>query len=203
MARKKKQKEIETTTIGYTGTIITSVRYGDKTIYKSKHKNEGTRKLFDFLARCACGLYAEADPLRPQFIGLFNAGNAGETIPSDFDPIAALTDENNVLYNAGVIYKETPIPAPVSGNTTGMNITLEFMIPFTQLDVNKDINLCALYPSAITADGSAIDEPVAYFIVRDSDHPESFGNLLPDNATSLTANKYNLFVQWVMTFDNN
>ena len=204
MINKKKSTDLVT----YRGKVNVQVRKGKKVISTSTFHNEGTKYLFEFLAKCLKGDYQQVESLRPKFIKLYSAGAEG-------DPIPEITSDSfnidNIISLTTPIYSSNPNTEYVgedSDLTASYATTFKFVIPFSQLNLMREgvrvpVNLIALYSQQ---QKDTLGSPSMYILVTEKvNNIEVLGNLITSNFYSSDLseqNQYNLFIEWITTFKN-
>jgi hypothetical protein len=139
----KIQQVTNTTNIKYEGKVVVSIVKGKKVISSTTYKNKGKLPLFRFIVDCLRGDYSSAEAYRPKYIQLLSAGKSGDDVPAESTSMFSTTITPKIIYQqtpATFYYKK-------KNNTTEdyATITFKFMIPFSQLNSQANINLFCLY----------------------------------------------------------
>lgn len=180
--------------LSYEGSVSASVYKNTKRLRNRKYKNNGGYPLFQFLALSACGLFRDAEFVRPKYVQLFHIAGTGDQDPTEEQIKTALetadpTQINNMIRSSRVIYKSTP--APIKGNDSNkpaFSTTLEFMIPFAQIiNSGEPANAIVLFYTA------SDNETKKYCAFARFDSTLLEGNI---------SEEYNLFIEWTLTFAN-
>ena len=208
MSNKKQSTDLVT----YRGKVNAQVRKGKKVISTSTFHNEGTKYLFEFLAKCLKGDYQQVESLRPKFIKLYSVGAEGDSIP---EINSGSFNTTSIVSLTTPIYSANPNTEYVGADddlTASYATTFKFVIPFSQLMLIKKIdgeeqkvpvNLIALYSQY---QKNTLGSPSMYILVTEKvNNVEVLGNLIPSNFYSSDLseqNQYNLFIEWITTFKN-
>ena len=214
MAKKRKMKAANLTaslnnSLSYKGNIVVKTvnKKTDKVIKVQKLKNNGRWPLFEFFARCLEGKWQDANNLRPYYIDLFSAGQAGANIPN----ISDTSGSDSIGTYANATYRTSLLTYPLytsrdvtvqKSNVGYAEITLTFLIPFTAIIRDKDSNLICLYSNDTHGEGG-FDNPSAFFFVPDSNDPKKLGKLIANKSQGDDSNDYNLIIEWTMSISNN
>lgn len=194
MARKKKQVEEEvpavvgdlaamsgteqslTQTASYQGGVQITLYRRKLPVASRRYKNQGGAPLFNFLARCLGGKYQEAEAFRPRYVQLFYVDPSA--------PAAEVLKRGDAVEKSSkVLYKSDPVIDDTDSSTPSAKTTLEFMLPFTQINTGGgDINLAALY-----AKNNDAQKDYCAFVSFDPNKTRP---------TSGDSADYNLFIQW-------
>lgn len=192
-------KENKSQKVGYKGQALVEVRLGKKVLKRKKYKNNGRLPLFNFCALSLGGRYREAEVLRPKFIRIFSIGRAGEDPVPDsstsFDTLANNTTNRSLIVP---VYASEPL-------VEGGDITIKWVIPFSQLKSYANLNMLAMYSENYK---EVLGEASAFIIIKDNNDGSLLGDLLlksginPSEITPQNENNYNLFVEWKLSFVN-
>jgi len=198
--------------IGYSGKIKVSVLANNKVIKTKEYKNNGSVKLFEFLAQCLTGKYNTAQANQPKLVQGFlyptdGQHDADEIINATCNPfrVGAVGDvgiaTSRLLISDGIKAtsftgkRENP-GSPSEISTTGVvadnaKIYYYFRIPATQ--IFRDINMFCLYSGI----NNAQEDFSACFLLTKNNNSEWD----PIKIDSVTDN-YTLLLEWEMTLKN-
>ena len=155
--------------------------------------------MFEFFARCLEGKWQDANNLRPYYIDLFSAGQAGANIPN----ISDTSGSDSIGTYANATYRTSLLTYPLytsrdvtvqKSNVGYAEITLTFLIPFTAIIRDKDSNLICLYSNDTHGEGG-FDNPSAFFFVPDSNDSTKLGKLIANKSQGDDSNDYNLIIE--------
>ena len=185
------ENTLSASSIKYEGIVtISVVDNGGRTIYSRSGHNQGTAKLFNFLASCLAGKYTDANEYRPSYVRVFSLGQAGETIPET----PTYDDEKTM---APVL----AMPA-VKYDSDAHSATYKFMIPYSRLDLSAAVGDANLYCIYGNANKTTASDNSAYFIVTDEDDDTKLGKAFDWATAKAQQNKLNLVIEWTMTIGN-
>ena len=189
--------------IKYKGVVSIKVRKGKKVVGKTTYHNEGNLPLFNFLAMCVKGEYAQVEALRPKYIKLFTMGESGTAVPP-------YTDFNDLVTNIAELeslnfphYSGNP-EIDSNNNKNYCGVKFKFVIPFSQIADYSDLNLLALYSQQNL---NKEEDASAYIVIKKKVNNEwVLSDILKETGISgLSAsqlNQYNLFLEWELIFMN-
>lgn len=191
--------------VTYFGDITVKV-VDKKGVQKGKtktFKNNGRWPLFSFLTTCLDGNYDTAENMRPRFINLFHADDAGATVPNISDDRLspeikefAKEDKKRTLITYSYVENNISVPAEGEGQLGSSSITYKFTIPFAHINTSDDINMICLYSKE---NYNVYENPSAFFFVKDIEDKTKLGSLLSNETTN---KNYNLLIEWTLTFKN-
>jgi len=193
--------------IGYSGIVnITVTDEKNKPVAQSKHKNNGSKNLFKFLADCLCGNAVSAINQKPSKIVLLTTTEAitdANVLEEELNR-GKTTDTKLIAATRLIAAYGRNIPDEVVETDetkkmlTAYTATLHFRIPYAYI-TNTEVYGLALYP-ADTTDVSSAEQLhtnwSAYYIFKNED------NITRPLEISSEKN-YNLIVDWVLTVGNN
>lgn len=199
-----------TNAIHYNGKVKVDL-YRNNKLYKStNYKNLGRWPLFYFIANCLAGDYNSVAPYKPNFVKLFTLGNKGDSIPTNKEIETSKFIEDN-LCSSGISFGVTKSALTETIKSFNIDetsleenksdesaiVTYQFVIPYTQIDTTRDINLIALYSSAKL---SELNEPSAYIVIKNEDDT-ALDSILP-TGTQTKNNDYTLIITWSLSIHN-
>lgn len=183
----------------YEGSIKLQKRWNNTVIEEKVYHNAGGLPLFQFLCQALrSGSMSAIDSLRPRYLKIFNVGNPGSAVPTNF--VVGQDDSTVPEY-----ISDTPEIISTFDKTTFDSSTcaikFKFIVPYSHIVWNTETpdkapNAFALY-STSAVNSNDWSSYCAYFYILD-------GNKLGKLSKGAAENDldYNIFVEWTLTFKN-
>lgn len=197
MAKKKKQAKIPSN-IGYAGNVTVSILAGNKVISKNTYKNNGSKRLFYFLALCINGEFVTAENYRPFYIMPFQLKESEIRTPAELRAVISAGQNITTIFDqAGaskISISQDGFTEPLTSENAG-HAKLFFRIPYSFLK-KQEMHAFCLYDKNSSAD---LDSYSAYyFLTKLNPENQEEWNVLEINQEK----NYNLVIEWDMQVNN-
>lgn len=135
---KRKRKQYKESSIAYSGTVQVSIVKDNKVIKEDRNHNSGTRRLFEFIAKCLANQYEST--YSPRYIRFFHVVDPSD----DIDNLSGLEPLTDAILISSSTFKvnENAATAQLTFNVPGNVFTFS---SGGSLDGNNVPNVVALY----------------------------------------------------------
>jgi hypothetical protein len=165
MSNTKNKKPKTDSSVSYEGTVEVKLVRGKRVIKTVKYKNKGKLDLFLFLANSLIGKFDVGGT--PKYIGLgYGDGTTDERVSVNPIPYSAVS-----------------VQSSSSSLDTHASAVFKFLIPFSSVSINQEINVIRLF----SQNSTSWENYIAYFVL--SEPIESDG-------------KSNILITWTMKITN-